>query len=89
MNAETLKRILDNAADAIREYKEGDRPPTNIAKKLMGLVEDSKANELNDTLKESVNALLREAFEVGLAGQPCTNCNGTGRCPICYGSGRL
>ena len=66
MTVYEAKAAIDAAIQAVRDYKR---------------TRGRSLNELNEekSLVESTKELIHEAKELGLAGQRCPLCNGTGR----------
>lgn len=81
MTTNELKAVIQKATEAVREYKKQKNVKQASLKsdlpriRLTGLLEENREKDLSESVKE----LIKEAFEVGLAGEPCPVCRGTGR----------
>jgi hypothetical protein len=75
MTLEEVKEAVESALQAIREYKIQNR--TKTANARPSLTESLEKEDLEKSVKE----LIKEAYEVGMAGELCKRCHGTGREP--------
>jgi hypothetical protein len=81
MTGEEVKAAIQKATEAVREYKKTKNikqasPKTDSPfLRLTRILEEIQENDLSESVKE----LIKESYEVGLAGDACPTCNGTGR----------
>lgn len=81
MTREEVKVAIEKATEAVREFKkdknvkQATQKPDSAMYKMMRLLDEIQDGELTESVKE----LIKESYEVGLAGEPCPTCGGSGR----------